>query len=438
LEFVKRLLNKSFSDYLQVIFGTAVGRGTAFLNAIIIARTLGPEQFGIFAFFFAVMMLVCLSLSSFDTAYIRHAKVATSKNNKRELLFSNLIIKTALGLIIAACVVVMTASTATEWFGKTYARSMILVGISAGIFMNWVMTLATFFREREKFHLFTIVANVHSLIILICLVCLWGLRGQLSLKSVLSTYLLSAFSVGFLSLIVVVKIGHPRRPGWLLLRTYVSWGKWMLLLSLAVAIFDRMDFFFLTKYLQPGKIGIYAAGVQIVLIISVTTGALNNVLVPRAVVALTSRRALRCYVRESVVPVSMIVSLIAMLFIAAPLLINGLYGQEFTGAIIVVRIIAVGWFGATLYLPFSFLFYALDEPHTRFYLELTKLILGFSALTLLVPLYGIRGGALAVSLSLLLNALLSGLVLWFKLKQPSLYAPQQAESDVFFPAKEGS
>lgn len=438
--FVSRIVttDKSLRDYLQVIVGSAAGRGLAFLNGILIARMLGPEQFGVFAFFFAVMMLSCLTLSSFDTAYIRHAKVASCAEDKRELLFCNLLIKTGLGLCIIGCVAIMGTSTATVLFGKTYARPLMLLGIGAGVCLNWVMTLATIYRETERFQFFVLISNVHTLFISICLVILWGLTRLFSLKTVIAAYVLSAFIAGILSFIVANKIGRPRRPRLRLFRTYIAWGKWMFLLSLVVAVFDRVDFLFLTRYLEPVDIGIYAAGVQLVLIISVTTGALNNVFVPRAMVALRSRSALRSYVREAIAPVIMIAVLIALLFAVAPFMITGLYGQQYEGAVVVVRIIAVGWLGAIVYLPFSFLFYTLDEPHTRFYLELSKLIVGLSALTFLVPLYGIRGAALAISLSLLLNALLSGLVLYRKLRQPGLYSRMRAASEPLQPAKEGT
>ena len=423
MDLIKRLTkpDKSLQDYLQVIFGSVVGRGIAFLNSILIARILGPEQFGVFVFFFAVMMLTWLMLSAFDTAYIRHAKDVTSNQEKRSYLSSNLIIKTGFGIFFLACVAVVDKSVAVSLFGKDYAHQLLLTGIGAGLFLNYVMTLATIYREREQFHLFTVVMNVHTIFVFVIILILWFSMKHFTLKAIISTYIISAVTAGTLSLILIWKIEQPSLPRLAIFKSFVSWGKWIFLLSIVVAVFDRVDFFFLTKYLKPVDIGVYAAGAQLVLIISLTTGALSNVFMPKAVVALKSRDALRNYIRESITPVIMVIVIISLIILSAPLLIKGLYGQQYEAAVPIARIISLGWLGASIYLPFSFIFYTIDEPHTRFYLELGKLILGIVFLVLLVPLYGTKGAALSVTMALLTNALMSGLILWRKLNRPGLF-----------------
>ena len=85
----------------------------------------------------------------------------------------------------------------------------------------------------------------------------------------------------------------------------------------------------------------------------------------------------------------------------------------------VVRIISLGWLGASIYLPFSFIFYALDEPHIRFYLELGKLVARITLLAILFQFSHV-GAAWSVTLAQLLNAIVSGLVIWVKLRRPNL------------------
>jgi O-antigen/teichoic acid export membrane protein len=264
---------------------------------------------------------------------------------------------------------------------------MILTGTSAGMFLGFLMTLATIFREREQFARFTLLTNMHTLVVFgITLVLLISMKG-FSLGVIVSVYTGAAVLTGVVALVTILKREKPGMPTREEFRSFMSWGKWMFLISLSFFLFDRMDLFFITRYLSPSDVGIYAAGVQVVLILSATTGALNNVLVPKAVLSLKSRDSLRAYIRESAVPVLMIVAVILILMAASPMLIKGLY------------------------LPFSYIFYAFERPSVRFYLEFGKLVMGVSLLYFMVPRYGIMGAALAVAVALSVNAVVSGVVL---------------------------
>ncbi|MFH1984396.1 MAG: oligosaccharide flippase family protein [Pseudomonadota bacterium] len=426
---------KSQIDFILVIFGTAAGRAVAFLNAIFIARVLGPEAFGVFAFFFAVMMLTLIILSSFDTAYIRHAALVIHEREGRQYLSSNLIAKTAIGAFCLLCVLAVDASVPTLIFGKDYARRLLAAGVGAGIFLNFIMTQATLYRAKAKFHLFAIATNVHTVLVFIVTIGLWLALKQFTVEAVITGYMVSSITAGTVALIMIFMVSRPCLPAITLFWSFLSWGKWMFLLSFVVAVFDRVDFFFLTKYLHPGDIGVYAAGAQLISIIYLSTGALNNVFVPKAVVALSSRSDLNCYIKDSLTPILLVMAIAAMLIASAPYLINGFYGSQYAAAIPVVRIISFGWLGASVYLPFSFIFYALDEPHTRFYLELTKLILGGSLLSVLVPRYGMTGAALSIALALLINAIVSGLILWRKLIRKSLFGEAAETTGNLLPAR---
>jgi O-antigen/teichoic acid export membrane protein len=288
---------------------------------------------------------------------------------------------------------------------------MILTGTSAGMFLGFLMTLATIFREREQFARFTLLTNMHTLVVFgITLVLLISMKG-FSLGVIVSVYTGAAVLTGVVALVTILKREKPGMPTREEFRSFMSWGKWMFLISLSFFLFDRMDLFFITRYLSTSDVGIYAAGVQVVLILSATTGALNNVLVPKAVLSLKSRDSLRAYIRESAVPVLMIVAVILILMAASPMLIKGLYGERYAAAVPIAQVLCAGWLIMCVYLPFSYIFYAFERPSVRFYLEFGKLVMGVSLLYFMVPRYGIMGAALAVAVALSVNAVVSGVVL---------------------------
>ena len=203
--------DKSLLDYFQVIIGSGLGRGLGLLNSILIARFLGPEKFGIFVFFFAVMMLTWLMLGSFDTVYIRRAK-DTCDYEKRGHLSCNLIVKTVLGLLFFVCVAGVDRSVSVSFFDKDYAHRMMLAGIGAGLFLNFQVTQATIFREKEQFFLFTITSNIHTLLVFAALSTLWFSTNKLDLNNIITTYIITSGIVGTTSLIMILMKGRPRIP----------------------------------------------------------------------------------------------------------------------------------------------------------------------------------------------------------------------------------
>jgi O-antigen/teichoic acid export membrane protein len=64
-----------------------------------------------------------------------------------------------------------------------------------------------------------------------------------------------------------------------------------------------------------------------------------------------------------------------------------------------------------LYLPYAFIFYALDKATLRFYLECTKIIIGLALLLVFIPLFGLIGAAWAITITMAANAGWSYLIL---------------------------
>jgi len=92
-----------------------------------------------------------------------------------------------------------------------------------------------------------------------------------------------------------------------------------------------------------------------------------------------------------------------------------MYGSEYALAGSILRILLYGWIFNTVFIPFSFVFYALDDARTRFFLELWKLVTGILFLYSLIPQYGLKGGAYAMTLALFIYTITSLGVLRYRL-----------------------
>ena len=188
-------------------------------------------------------------------------------------------------------------------------------------------------------------------------------------------------------------------------------GKWIFGILFLYFIFERLDVLFLSRYLKFELIGIYSVAIQFTMIFSLMQGSIYGVFLPKASVALASKEAFRTYIKESFMAIAMINMLVVLLIIFAPIGVKVLYGPAYVLAGSLLRVLLVGIFFAVIFLPFSFLFYAMDDAITRFFLESLKIIIGILGLFLLVPKFNLMGGAMAISIALVLNTFISMLFL---------------------------
>ena len=100
----------------------------------------------------------------------------------------------------------------------------------------------------------------------------------------------------------------------------------------------------------------------------------------------------------------------------APYIVIYLYGDQYVLSVKILRILLLGWAFGVIFIPFSFLFIALDDSKTRFYIELINFIIAFSLLTIFVPWYGVIGAAYAISITLFIGLIISTFILMLRLK----------------------
>ena len=90
---------KIFKDFTKVGFTNYISQIIAALISIVLARWLGPVDFGIFSMAFYVLTIFGLSFTGFDQSYIRFAVQFPEKEQETFSTYS--ILKIAIALIQA-------------------------------------------------------------------------------------------------------------------------------------------------------------------------------------------------------------------------------------------------------------------------------------------------------------------------------------------------
>jgi len=411
------LKKKTLKDYLVVLFGTGFSRGIAFINSVIIARLLGPEDFGRFSMFFVVMVLTWMFAQSFDSAFIRYAKTSRDNAEKTEFLKISFLLKITYGIIITIFSYPMSYFMAHFVFKKPEVTSLIIFALLSGIFQSFLMTIASIFQEKENFTAFSFLYSFYTVSILLLLIVVKLSGFPFDLESVVFIHLFVSLAIGIASIYLLfgrkIKRIFPLNRDYL--RKSLVLGKWIFGINIMMFVFSRMDFLYLGRYLNFNSLGVYSVSQQIVMIISVMVSSSSGIFLPKACSALESKIAFKRFCKEAVFIALIINIIIGALIIFVPILIKALYGTPYMGAVILTRILLIGWMANVFYSPFSFLFYAADESALRFVLEAAKLIIAVLLLAWLVPYFKSIGAALAITITFVVTSFISLIILKYKI-----------------------
>jgi len=412
-------MRKTFKDYFVVLFGTAFSRGLSFLSSVLVARFLGPENFGKFSIFFLVSVITWYLPMAFDTSYVRFAKTSNSTAEKNAFLRSSIFLKLIYGALVILLSYPLAIFLARYAFQKPEIKWLLVLALVSGVFQSFLMSIASIFQEKEKFTFFSFLYSFYSGLILVILLLLVAFHWRLTLFSVVLAYFFSSFCVGLFSLFALF---IKKFKGFLtvqkefLVKSF-ELSKWAFGTNVLTSVFPRLDAMFLARFVEFGLLGIYSAGQQIIMIISVMTGSVSNTFLPKACKAVESNGAFRKFRKESLFLAGLINAALLVLIITSPWFIRLLYGPSYQLAIRITQILLLGWFFHIFYIPFAGLFFALDEADKRFYLEVFKYLVAIPLLLILVPRFKIIGAAVALSATLIINTIVALAVLWVSLRR---------------------
>jgi O-antigen/teichoic acid export membrane protein len=405
-------LKKTLKDYFQVLFGTGFARGIALLNSIIIARLLGPKEFGKFSIFYTVLILTWQLPQAFDTTFVRYAKTSNSHSEKNNYLKASVLIKLLYSISMLSISYPLAYFLSEYIFLKPEIKLILLVAFVSGLFLSFLMTIASTFQEKEQFGKYAFLYSIYTVSIFCSLLMFKTLNLNLSLWKAISIYVLVSLTIGAMSIrILTSKVGRLSSLDTNVLKTSFSLGKWILGATFILFLFLRLDVLFLTRYVDFEAVGIYSVAVQLIMVVSVMTGSFSGVFLPKASGAMASKSSLKLYIKESLLAILLINTFFAAFIIAAPFIIRSLYGIEYLPAGSILRILSIGWMSYIIYLPFSFLFYTLNDAKTPFLFEFLKLCVGIGLLYYLVPLKSIYGAAFAICIALVLHAVASLIII---------------------------
>ncbi len=398
---------KVATAHMIVVLGSSGAKAIAFATSIILARVLGAESFGQLSLFTATMLITWQVPPAFDTAFIRYAKATDSKDD----IIDSLRAATRLKLLFAGLAILSAfpiSALVNNFSGEVaHNGNLVAAGIICGSMLSFVSSLANIMRVREQFAKYSLVQGVYNLAIFLVVVFMAYVLQAASIQNVLFIYMAMALAFGGGSLGIVIKFsGNPFKSTDKAKKNIFSFGKWVFLVTVAFHFASRIDILTLPYFIEYTQVGIYAAALQLLLIINTLNSSMSAVFMPRAILAIKSRENMTNYFKESAIPICLVLCAIIVLYIIAPFCFGLFFPPEYAPATNIFRILLIGQLFQTVYLPFTYLYYAIDKLGIRCALEYSKLALMLALLVVFIPLRGMPGAAEAMSAAIAINCIM--------------------------------
>jgi O-antigen/teichoic acid export membrane protein len=373
--------------------GQVLARILGVLFSVVVARALGPADFGVVRYAIGVAGITSIVVGPLPTMLSRY--LATYRNESREVdrYFTN-------GMVLITVILLFTL-LGTGWYVRGESPDIVLgtlfvvIGLAA---FNTYTELTRGLDAIWRMSSYYIVANLVQLVAVMA--CVWGF-GIHSVGWVLAIYGLSA-------LIPIVLFEFWTRsavhlcPRLLTLHTMWKLSHFSVPLVIAHAgytLWGTLDLLLVEERLGSQSTGVYGAAKTVVLIF---------LFVPYAVTTV----ALRYFARGSKKDIerSMLLSLgasfatsavlVAGIWIGSRQLVQTLFGQSYRSAAQPLVILAGGMALYTLYLVFETWMIARGYPWLHALAMTITVVIGGIAELVLLPPWGVQGVAVGFSLGI--------------------------------------
>ncbi len=394
--------SKGVRDALLVSAGKVISAGLGFLASIIIARKLGPENFGLFTLSIVIMMLAAeftggsltQALVKFSSSYFQ------SDRKKVDLTFKVVFKMTAIvSLILIPLGFLLSKPLSIFVFHNVEMERLIKIAIigSVGIiFFRYTLAILQTYQLFAKY----IVLDLGNNIMKLAAIGLLAMGAVITTTNSAAVYMTVPFLSFLMGIMVISKdFFYAKGPQKKVANELIHFSKWMMISTALFTVYSRMDILFLSYMKDSHLVGVYSAAFLVTSSLELVAIALFTVIFPK-VSRFSERAEYVNFVRKYliiVLPLSCFACI--FLFLVSKPLILTFYAAEYKESIPILKLLAPASAIYSIAIPLSSLLLAMNKPQIIVRIEVFIVAFMFIACFLLIPSYGAIGSALALLLS---------------------------------------
>lgn len=396
----------------------------AFATAVVIARVLGPEGKGAYDLFVTTAILMNtflgMSLASGITYVAASGRVDVTRLTRESILFAG-----AVGVVAGGILAVLSGGR----FGSLLlpstlgAQAPLLAGLTVG-----ALALSTLFRAVLTGQRRFIAANhrdlakqVAGLLSILAAVGITKHFGGSMVNAAIVANLTAVLIASFLYLSAARRVGAGS-IGVGGLGACFAFAIPSHLATVVQFLNYRLDVFFVNGLAGPEQLGLYQIAVLITQSLSLVPSAAQAVLFPTVAASQRSREVDRLQVARAN-RLLMIVSLAGglVILVLAPWAIPAAFGAKFSGSVSALYWLLPGSVVFTASTVLAGYFAGIGRPRTNLVVSTCGLLVTIPLDLILIPRWGIRGAAIASSLS---YATSSVAICWLFVRETGLSVKQ--------------
>lgn len=404
---IEKWQNAGFQRYFKntgwMLISRIFGMVISFLSIIFIARQLGPENFGQLSY--AVSFVSIFSIFAyFGIETVLYRDLIKYPDRKKEFLGTALIVKLTAGLFAA----IITSGFAIFLADNDVSKILIFILTGTFIFNSFqIITYEFQSQVKSKYPAIVSILVTLTLNILKIFVVIGG-KGVIYLASIL---LLESILYMIFYWSIYEKILGEKINQWTFnknIAVKLLKDSWPLIFSSAFAlVYARIDQVFIKHMIDAHAVGIYDSAVKIAEAWYFIPGIIVGSLFPALI---NAKKHSEILYRERLRKLSILLLTIAttvaiITTILAPIIIKILYGQNFMGGVIILKIYV--WANIATFLGILITNYLVAENYRKilFFISFIPMIMNIILNLIWIPKYGIVGSAYATLISYSLSPL---------------------------------
>jgi len=427
---MKKIISKSLFKQALIVFSGRVGAaGFGYIIILIVARILGPEQFGLYSFF-VVLTILGSSLigEAFAHAIVRNHVLYTKDKSKNAstVLVNALTIRVFAGMpVIIAGILFGNMIALTIFSDPQYAIPITLGCIGSFAMALWTFSLTTL-QATESFTAHALLTPLVNLLRIMSIPILLSM-GLFTLEAIIGVYVGSYLLCAVIAIWFLRHRLHGGKASLFEIKSQLSFSKWMALAIICQLLQTHLAIPILGYYSTKFAVGIFSAAATLLIVVDHITTAILTVQYPK-VAKLDDLNSQISFVKQTLLFSLLIVLFLSPgLFIIEPI-IHLLYGQEYVGSTPVFQILFIGLLSALISQPLNLLFLARNKSHYWSTMAIFSLLIWFIVGYFLIPKHGAVGAAWTTTI-----ARFSNTVMTFTLLFRTLYVEKRKERNLIQP-----
>ncbi len=410
-------INKSLKliaiSSLIVLLGVFFSKIFTYLYRILIARSFGPEDYGLFSLATMILiLLVAVSSLGLPEGLVRYVAFYRGKKNLqmvKTMIKESFYLITLTSLFTAGLLIILTPWISMEIFHTPDLMPYLYISAAIIPLLSLANLYLSVLRAFEKIASFSFIHNFLQNFIKIAalfIFIMWGIKEY----SIMASYFISILVMFFVAFLTVkisifrkIKIGFkPKlKSSKKSLYKILSYSWPLSLLSVASFILYWVDSFTIGYFRNPVEVGLYNVAVPLAALVMIVPDLIIQLFFPLVTKEYSKNnysliKELSKQATKWVFMINVPLTLIIVLFPGA--IINFFFGSTYLGAEHSLQLLAIGsLFGSLSIIPAN-LISMMGKSKIMLLNIVSMMVFNITLNILLVPSYGMVGAAFATML----------------------------------------